>query len=142
MHVVRCTGRQLILVGTLADVNTFRVSATDLQIVSDIVIRLPAFEAAVNASIKNGTAPPKTSVIINVLYESDYTGFGVDPSGTPDSARVPATTVSLDSFGISGLFDVEVSVCVSACVVGVVLGHVVGAQTRISLSYLHVMPRY
>ena len=46
--------RQLILVGTLVDMNTFHVSASDLLFVTDVVLHLPAFEAAVNASVLAG----------------------------------------------------------------------------------------
>ena len=104
--VVLC--RALIMDGTLLDVNVFHVSASDLLIVTDIILKLPTYEAAVNSSIAHNKSLPTTSVIINVLYDVDYTGHGSDPNGTLDSSRTPAVTISLDGFGMSGLFAVTV----------------------------------
>ncbi len=98
----------LKLVGTLLDVNVFRVSARDFLVLTEIKLRLPAFEAAVNASLHSGSPRPKTSVIINVMYDDDYTGYGVDPNGTIDASRTRAVTVTLDGFGMTGLFEAPV----------------------------------
>ena len=105
-----CTASDLLnLVGTLPDVNTFRVSAKDLARASTFVLKLPAFEAAVNASLQAGDPLPRTSVIINVLYDEDFTGYGADPSGTLDSSRPLAGTVALDGIALGGLFSAPVS---------------------------------
>jgi hypothetical protein len=99
----------LYIVGNLPDANVFRVAASDLVGISEIVLSLPGFMAAVNQSIKAGTQPPSTSVIINVLYDKEYTGHGTDPNGTLSSTRALATRVSLRGFGMSGLFAEPVS---------------------------------
>ena len=93
------------MVGTRLDVNTFHVSANDLLFVTEFILKLPAFEAAVNESLALGRPLPVTSIIINVLYETDYTGHGPDPNATLPGARVPARNVSLDGFGMTGLFE-------------------------------------
>ena len=98
----------LNFVGTLPDVNTFRVSAKDLDRATNLVLTLPGFMAAVNDSRRTGAPLPKTSVVINVLYDEDFTAHGSDPNGTLDSTRPPARTVNLDAFGVSGLFSVAV----------------------------------
>lgn len=100
--------RNLNFVGTLPDVNTFRVSAKDLDRATNFVLVLPAFVAAVNESLRTGKALPKTSVIINVLYDEDFTAHGMDPTGIPDRTRPLAETVNLDAFGVGGLFSVPV----------------------------------
>ncbi len=92
--------------GTLPDVNTFRVSAKDLRRASNLTLALPGFVAAVKESLRTGKALPKTSVVINVLYDEDFT----DPSVMLDSSRSPATTVNLTSIRVSGLFSEPVSV--------------------------------
>jgi hypothetical protein len=86
------------------DVNTFQISASDLLTATDIILKLPAFEAAVNASLQGHRTLPTTSVIINVLYENDYTGYGPDPNKTVASARKPAVSLFLSAFGMGGLF--------------------------------------
>lgn len=94
----------LQLVGTRVDVNTFQISASDLLTATDIILKLPAFEAAVNASLQAHRTLPTTSVIINVLYENDYTGYGPDPNKTVASARKPVVSLFLNAFGMGGLF--------------------------------------
>ena len=93
-----------MLVGTLVDVNVFHISAADLLAINEIVLKLPAFEAAVNASVMGGQPPPTTSVIINVMYDDDWTAHGTDPSGTTDSDRTRATSVKFDTMAFNGLF--------------------------------------
>ena len=97
--------------GNLPNVNTFHVSAKDLDIATDIVLKLPGFLAAVNESIKRGAALPTTSVIINVLYDVDYTGHGPDPNRTSPSNRTLARVVDLTGLGMSGLFAEPVRPC-------------------------------
>ena len=109
----------LNLVGNLPDVNTFSVSASDLVGISDIVLTLPGFMGAVNQSIKAGKAPPATSVIINVVYDDDWTAFGSDPNNTLPSARAKATRIVFKGFGMSGLFAEPVSCADSAVSCGV-----------------------
>ncbi len=38
-------------------------------------------------------------------------GYGTDPNGTLDATRVPATNISLDGFGMNGLFAEPVGAC-------------------------------
>jgi hypothetical protein len=111
-------GSALHLVGTLRDVNTFHVSSSDLVTATDIILSLPAFVAAVNASLRTGGPLPTTSIIINVLFDVDYTGYGPDPNKTTGTGRVPARTVVLDAFGMNGLFAERVSCVVLAVCVG------------------------
>ncbi len=80
------------------------MSAKDLILATDIVLKLPGFMAAVNASIAARRPLPTTSVIINVLYDVDYTGHGSDPNGTLPSNRTLARLVDLTGLGMSGLF--------------------------------------
>ena len=102
------SARNLNFVGTLPDVNTFRVSAKDLDRATNFVLTLPGFMGAVNESLRTGKPLPKTSVVINVLYDEDFTAHGSDPNGTLDSSRPIAKTVNLDAFGVGGLFSVPV----------------------------------
>jgi choice-of-anchor A domain-containing protein len=98
----------LHLVGTRVDVNVFRVSAADLVTMTEIVLTLPAYDEA-KRLFELGQGPkPTTSVVINVLYDVDYTGFGTDPYGTDDADRTPAVNVYMEAFGTSGLLDSEV----------------------------------
>lgn len=63
---------ELHLVGTSNTSNVFRVRALDLLAADEIRLTLPKY-----------TGKPIT-VIINVLYENDYTGaYATDPSGLP-----------------------------------------------------------
>jgi hypothetical protein len=73
--------------------------------VTEFILVLPGFQAAVNASLAAGAPLPTTSVIINVLFDQDYTGHGSDPNGTSDASRTLARNVSLDGFGMTGLFE-------------------------------------
>jgi len=49
-----CLSSALYIVGTLPDVNTFRVSGNDFLKITDFILRLPAFVAAVNESLAKG----------------------------------------------------------------------------------------
>lgn len=84
---------QLQLVGTLGagQANVFRVSANDLIAMTDITLSLPAYSPGANVT-----------VIINVMYDDEPTGAFAQPNVT---ARVPATAIRLDHFGVAGLFN-------------------------------------
>ena len=86
------TWTTLDLVGTRSDVNVFRISSTDLDGARTINLNLPNRDA-------------NTTVIINVMYEHEYTGYGPDPNNIPDSAKTPATNIVYASKGMFGVFD-------------------------------------
>ena len=86
--------RALRLVGTLPRVNVFRVSASDLLFVTDMILDLP-----------NYTPGDDMTVIVNVMFDDDYTGPYQDPSGRPDSNRTLATSINMVGLGVSGLFN-------------------------------------
>lgn len=77
------------LVGTRSDVNVFRIAASAWDTLQSIEVVLP-------------NATPTTSVIINVLFDTDYTGAGSDPSGTTDANRTHATNVTMSAFDMFG----------------------------------------
>lgn len=84
----------LYLVGTSRRSNVFRVAANDLLYITDIILDIPA-----------ATANETVTVIINVMYEEDYTGPYADPSGTLDVDKVPAVSVNMVAFGLGGMFN-------------------------------------
>ena len=79
----------LTLTGTLETVNVFRISLDDLLTASTIHLDLPE-------------ASERTLVVINVMYQSEYTGHGPDP--IPDAAKLPAINVEYANKGFSGKF--------------------------------------
>jgi choice-of-anchor A domain-containing protein len=83
---------QLQLVGTLTGLNVFRVSASDLLTITDISLELPRLTSW-------------TTVVINVMFDDDYTGPYRDPSGTADEDRTKATDINMVAFGKAGLFE-------------------------------------
>lgn len=74
--------------------NVFRISSKDLLYITEIILELPSYDSSV---------PP--TVIINVMYEDDYTGPYSDPNGVQDSERVEAQEVNMVAFGLTGLFE-------------------------------------
>jgi choice-of-anchor A domain-containing protein len=83
---------QLQLVGTLTGLNVFRLSASDLLTITDISLELPRLTSW-------------TTVVINVMFDDDYTGPFRDPSGILDGDRTKARDVHMVAFGKAGLFE-------------------------------------
>ena len=77
--VLCCDHRLLKLVGTLPNINVFRVSVDDLSRASNIQLSLP-----------NYVQGQRMTVIINVMFKEDYTGAFRDPSGNVDTNRTKA----------------------------------------------------
>jgi choice-of-anchor A domain-containing protein len=84
----------LHLVGTSNTSNVFRIAASDLLYITDIILDVPA--ASGNESV---------TVIINVMYTHDYTGPYSDPNATLDATKPLAVSVNMVGFGLSGMFN-------------------------------------
>lgn len=78
--------------GTLPGLNVFHVSANDFYRATDMILDLKASNDST------------TAVVINVLYDDDYTGPFTDPNGVLDADRTKAVDINMVAFGLSGMF--------------------------------------
>ncbi len=91
---VVCVRRAMYLVGTSRSSNVFRVAANDLLLITEMILDVPM--PAANESV---------TVIINVMYEEEYTGPYADPNATVEADKVRAESVNMVAFGVGGMFN-------------------------------------